>query len=390
MPDCGCSNNSDSCYPNSNVVAQVVYPVTYNDSCGSSGAGSTCPTNYETSTPTSSAGFTIPAVGATFNLALICNASKFNIGQWVQLGSLGGRYPIVGINASTNVLTLRNSCPDGASAIAGNPDPGTSFGGTIPVWLTGSDPCLDAAAFCQDVKECLQSISDDNPLCLPNLPVTTPAQCVYMLGLSAACDAGDCPQQDDPNCLTKLDAVRFCEDTIIFQDGLEEAIEDACVRPVVINEDGHIQQAPPGSGIVQPTKAYLGVYQAPFTNGAGLVAALNFSINLADYGVPGCAVGATVRLVYRYDFDTGAGDGPWFTTFLRATGQPSQNIAYAVNFVNAVAGSSVQDRPTSDALGGISVTFGPDRVIYHELQNNGTIGNGNFVSVQLWLDAIIL
>lgn len=389
MSNCGCTTTT-SCYEHSNVVQQALLPITQNNCYGTSTGASNCPVYFEPSTLTAeNTTFVVPAVGATTNLPLLCNANKFRVGMWIENPAYG-KYPIVGVNAATNILTLQNSCSDGETAIPGNPDPGTQITGQQSIWVSGADPCRDAEAFCSDTITCLQSVSDVNPLCTEDWPQTTTGECGYPMVLTAACDAGDCPQPDDPNCWKRMLSVRMCNNTIVFEEGLVVAEDDECGRPVIITENGNLKEAQAGAGLINPTKAYLGSWVANFTNGAGLVAALNFQVDLSGFGVPDCAVGCMIRPVYRYDFDTGSGDGPWFTTFLRATGQPSQNIAYAMNFVNAVAGSSIQDRPTSDAIGDVSVTFGPDKVIYHELQNNGTVGSGNFVQVQLWLDAIII
>lgn len=390
--DCGCTSSNDSnCYSQTNAVQQMLLPITANDCYGQSGAASNCPTYFEPATLTAeNVIFTVPAVGATTNLPLLCNANKFRVGMWIENPAYG-KYPIVGVNVATNLLTLQNSCSDGVTAIPGNPEPGTQIGGQQSIWVSGADPCRDAAAFCADTITCLQSITDDNPLCTEDFPETASGECGYPLILTAACDSGDCPQPDDPNCWKRMSGVRICNDKIIFDDGMEVAEDDQCGRPIVITEEGETLEAPAGAGLIKPTKAYLGVWATPgVTNGAGIVAAMNFTIDMSNFGVPDCAVGCIIRPIYRYDYDTSSGDGPAFTTFLRGTGQPSNNVAYAISFVSAIAGSTIQDRPVSDALGGISVVFGPDKIVYHECENNGTQGSGNFVQVRLYLDAIII
>lgn len=390
MANCGCnstSNGGDNCYTQDNTVKQVMFPVFSNECTGNSSQSiSGCPKYFEPSTLTSSGCFVVPAVGATAVLE-VCDASVFRVGMWITNPALG-RYPIVGVNAATNLLTLRNSCADGATAIYGNPDPGTQICGTQSIWIGGESPCLNAEEFCADVFSCMESISEDNPLCLPDVPLTTSGQCVKMMGLSAACDSGDCPQPDDPNCVTKLNNVRFCEDTIVFDNGLQVAEDEECFRPVVITEDGNVKEAPSGTGVMKMAKAKLIETNSGFTNGAGLVAAMNFQVNLADFNVPECAIGALIRGWYIYDYDTSPGEGPVFNTFIRATGQPSQNAAYQISRVSAAGSGDFPDRTLSNSFY-TTVWFGPDKIMYHELQNDGTIGSSNFVAVALYLDGII-
>jgi hypothetical protein len=390
MANCGCNSNpsNQNCYGRDHVKEQVLYPVLENNCSGNSNVSGNCPEGFQPFTRTGSGCVTVPAVGATFNLE-VCDASKFVIGMWITAPPLG-RYPIVGLNTLTNLLTLRNSCEDGTTAITGNPEPGSQFCGSLALWIGPVDPCSDAEAFCSQVFTCLGSISDENPLCLEDVPVTTEGQCVRMLGLSAACDSGDCPQPDDPNCLTKLDAVRFCEDTIVFDDGLRVASGDSeeCFRPVVITDEGAFAQAPAGFGVVRPTKVKLVDISSGTGDGALISAAMNFQINLTEFGVPECAIGCFIRGFYILEFDSEEG-GMKFNTFLRATGQPSNSLAYQITGVDSVTTETFDDRNMTDSWGGVSVLFGPDKIVYHEFQNTGSVGDNNSMRAVLFLDAII-
>lgn len=389
MSNCGCTTTT-SCYEHSNVVQQALLPITQNNCYGTSTGASNCPVYFEPSTLTAeNTTFVVPAVGATTNLPLLCNANKFRVGMWIENPAYG-KYPIVGVNAATNILTLQNSCSDGETAIPGNPDPGTQITGQQSIWISGADPCRDAEAFCSDAIECLQSISDNNPLCTEDWPEATSGECGNPMILTSACDAGDCPQPDDPNCWKKLPGIRLCNDSIVFADGLAVAEDNECFRPVVVTESGNIKEAPAGAGVIKPVKAYIGRWESGYTSPAGIVAAMNFSFNLNDFNIPDCAVGCCIRALYSYDYDDDAGDGPNFITYLRATGQPVQNIAYQINRVAGISGTSVADRGgVQDSIGMISVTFGPDKIVFHELKDEGTQGTNNVV-LQLWLDAIIL
>jgi len=318
---------------------------------------------------------TISAVGATFNLPLLCNASKFTIGQWIQFSTFG-RYPIVGINSVTNLLTLRNSCADGTTAIAGNPDPGTQICGVNNIWVTGSDPCLDAEAFCDGVKECFEAISDDNPLCTPDFPLTTDAECVFLMGLTSACDAGDCPQPDDPNCWKKLPWIRFCKNTVCFVDGLQMAGEDETVRSVGITEEGCLRQSLGGAFVSLRVKL---LEKA----GSNVSAELNDNVDLEDFGVPTGATAAAIRAYYVFQNDGDEDQGLSFATYLRgaaeAINSPNTNVL-TISMVNT------DGRDNIPAPFYATVPLTPtDKTIYHEYQDLGSSGS-NFATMVLFID----
>jgi len=381
MPNCGCSSSSDPCYPNSNVVAQAIVPITYNDCTGNSGDASNCPVYFQPSTPTTGACVTIPAVGATFSLPLLCNASKFSIGQWVQFATFG-RYPIVGINSSTNLLTLRNSCSDGTTAIPGNPDPGTQVCGVNQIWVTGSDPCLDAEAQCEAFQDCLQAISDDNPLCTPDFPVTTDAECVFLMGLTSSCDAGDCPQPDDPNCWKKLPWIRFCKNTICFVDGLTAAGEDETVRSVGITEDGCLRQSLGGAFVSLRQKL---LEKSATGSGGDIAAALSDSIDLADFGVPAGATAAAIRIFYDYQPDDTEDEGLYFSTFLRGAAEAVHStsaVLYDTSFQINLGGSDA----VNDAMYATVPLTPSDKTIYHEWEDLGSEGGGNRFRMVISID----
>lgn len=383
MPDCGCNSTScPSCYPNSNVVAQAIIPITYNDCLGNSGSASNCPVNFTTATPTTGACVTIPAVGATFNLPLLCNASKFFIGQWIQFATFG-RYPIVGINSSTNLLTLRNGCGDGITAISGNPDPGTQICGVNQIWVTGSDPCQDAEAQCEAVKACLESISDDNPLCTPDFPLTTDGECVFLMGLTSSCDAGDCPQPDDPNCWKKLPWIRFCKNTICFVDGLTMAGEDETVRSVGITEDGCLRQSAGGAFVSLRVKM-LEVSETD-ESGSTIAASMTASIDLEDFGVPSGATAAAIRVFYIYQPDASEDQGLYFSTFLRGAAEAIHSSgAYLYDTVRQInlGGSD----PIPDAMYATVPLTPTDKTVYHEWQDLGSAGSNSSFRMVISLD----
>lgn len=378
MPDCGCNASSDSCYPNSNVVAQAVVPITYNDCSGNSGDASNCPVYFQPSTPTTGACVTIPAVGATFSLPLLCNASKFTIGQWIQFATFG-RYPIVGINSSTNLLTLRNSCSDGTTAIPGNPDPGTQVCGPNNIWVTGSDPCLDAEAQCDAFQECLQAISDDNPLCTPDFPVTTDAECVFIMGLTASCDAGDCPQPDDPNCWKKLQGPRFCKDTICWADGLIIETPEEVTSLVSITEDGCLRESL-ASGFVS-----LRIVMDDRTgsgNAASLNTDLNYLIDTADYGVPDKAKSVSIRGFYYFDLDAGGGTYD-ANTYLRGPAEAVNSANTRLTYGEINGGAGQEWISPFNAVVPVTPT---DKRIHHEWQNVATAGSHPQIRVYIALD----
>jgi hypothetical protein len=325
---------------------------------------------------------TIPAVGATFNLPLLCNASKFSIGQWIQFATFG-RYPVVGINSVTNLLTLRNSCDDGVTAITGNPDPGTQVCGVNNIWITGSNPCLDAEAQCDAFQECLQSISDDNPLCTPDFPLTTDAECVFLMGLTSACDAGDCPQPEDPNCWKKLPWMRFCKNTICFVDGLTAAGEDETVRAVGITEDGCLRQSLGGAFV--PLRVKLLEKSVTSESGGTIASAMSEDIDLAAFGVPAGAIAASMRVFYIYQPDADEDQGLYFSTYMRG---PAESIhssgAYLYDTVRQInlGGSD----PIPDAMYATVPLTPSDKTVYHEWQNLGSVGDGNSFRMVISLD----
>lgn len=385
MANCGCDSNtsSDSCYPNNNIVGSLALPITNNNCLGNSGSASTCPPYFTTSTPTTGDCFTIPAVGATFNLPLVCNASQFNVGQWVQIGSAGGKYPVVGKNSATNLLTLQNSCSDGTTAITGNPDPGTMLCGTQQVWITGSSPCLDEEAACDAAIACLQSISDDNPLCTPDFPLTTDGECVFMLGLTSACDSGDCPQPEDPKCWKVNTNLRFCKDTICFTDGLAMAGEDETVRSVGITEDGCLRQSLGGAFVSLRVK----MLEVSVTDdtGSAIASAMTESIDLVDFGVPSGATAAAIRVFYIYQPDASEDDGLYFSTYIRGAAEATNSSgAYLYDTVRQInlGGSD----PIPDSMYATVPLTPTDKQVYHEWQNLGSSGNNNSFRMVISLD----
>lgn len=387
MSDCGCNSSSDTCYPNANVAGQMIVPVTYNNCLGNSGDAANCPPYFQPSTLTTEACVTVPAVGATFNQPLLCNASKFVVGMWVTSPGFG-RYPIVGINATTNVLTLQNSCPDGITAIAGNPDPGTQYCGQRAIWNTGGDPCLDVAAACDATRACLQNVSTDDPLCFPaTFPVATGSECIYPMGLTAACDSGDCPQPDDPLCWTRLEGMRICGDSICWTDGLApETVDDTdtALVSVSINDEGQeCLRKSPALGFVF-RRIYLD-QRSTTGSAAGVSAVMNFSVDTALFGVPANAKGVSVRYIYHIEPDGSDGQGFEYNTYIRGAAESSNNSNLLLTYVNS-NGPAIPVRGNSDC-GSVSVPVtSSDKTIYHEWQDQGTSGSDNYLRVILYLD----
>lgn len=386
MANCGCnsSNHEPGCYGRNNAKEQVLYPVLRNDCSGNSGTPSNCPEGFQPFSRTGSECVTVPAIGGTFNIS-VCDASNFIIGMWVQMPGLG-TYPIVGVNAATNLITLRNSCANGTTAITGNPEPGSQFCGSLPIWLGRQDPCMDAQAFCAQVVACLESVSEDNPICLPDVPVATEGQCVRILGLSAACDAGDCPQPDDPNCLTKVDSIRVCKDTIIFDDGLKEVDEDSdeCYSPVVVGENGDLAKSSTGN-LMYFLRARTTDITVTDQNSAGLVAAMNFSVDTASFGVPDCAKGVALRVFYTWDH--GDDDNLKYNTYIRADGDSVNNQNNLIMSVDN--GGSIADQPATNSAFTIIKFGNGNRIIHHEFQALAIDGNDNDMRVYIAIDAYL-
>lgn len=389
--DCGCNSSSDTCYPNANVAGQMIVPVTYNNCLGNSGEASNCPPCFQPSTLTTEACVTVPAVGATFNQPLLCNASKFVVGMWVTSPGFG-RYPIVGINATTNVLTLQNSCSDGITAIAGNPDPGTQYCGQRAIWNTGGDPCLDQAALCDAVRTCLQNVSVDDPLCLPDLPATTGTACLYPLGLTAACDSGDCPQPEDPLCLTRLTGMRFCPDSICFEEGLAPETEDdteTALVSVSINEDGQacLRQSEAMGFVFNRIKL---IDNSHTGTGGGIASDMTFSVDTANFGVPANAKGVVVRMVYELESDGSPDQGIQYNTYLRGPAETSNNPNLLTSSYLRGIASSENDRGVPYGNSAHVPLTSSDKRIYHEWVDAGSAGNDNFFRTYLALDGYFI
>lgn len=385
MSNCGCtSTSSTSCYSRTNVVQQVLLPITSNDCTGSSGLASGCPDDFQPFTMTGSGCIVVPNIGSTVNVE-VCDASNFIVGMWVNIQGFG-RYPVVGVNSATNLITIRNSCDDGSTAIAGNPDPGFQTCGALPLWLTGEDPCLDEEAFADSVKEAFEAQDEDNLWCVPEIAVATTGECVRILGLTAACDAGDCPQPDDPNCLKKVSTLRICRDTIIFDEGLAEHDETGttCTTPVLIDEDGRLVQSPDATNFYfLPIK--VDDRNSGYTDAAGLTAAMNYSIDLASVGVPECAKGVLLRCFYEMDDDDNGGIG--CNTFRRGTGQPTfSDTNLILNYRGADGTVTGGDRPVTNNWSTAVMFGGGTRIIFHEYQNTNTSGNMNRIRVYIALD----
>jgi hypothetical protein len=388
MSNCGCtSTSSTDCYGRGSTVRQVLYPITENDCTGNSPNSATDDFQPYTTVGAANTCIVVPAVGGTVNVA-VPDASLFIVGMWVTIPGFG-RYPIVGVNAGTNLITLRNSCADGTTAIDGNPDPGVQVCGQIALWLTGEAPCLDAEGFLQDVKEAFESMDADDIWCVEDIAEITSGECTYLLGLSAACDAGDCPQPEDPNCLKKNPYIRFCRNTICFLEGIEPQSEDdenVALVGLSINDDGQACLRQSSGGAFFSLRAKL-EEKSEIGTGAAISAEMNFSVDTAAFGVPASAKAVAIRIYYDMQNDDTINEGLFFSTHLRGNAEPitSPNTLIINNNRSINLGSADNNTLPTPAYAVVPVTQA-SKIIYHEWVNLGTLGTTNRFGTTLSID----
>lgn len=389
MSNCGCTSTSSSdCYGRGSTVRQVLYPITENDCTGNSPTSATSDFQPYEIVGAANTCIVVPAVGGTVNVA-VPDASLFIVGMWVTIPGFG-RYPIVGVNAGTNLITLRNSCSDGVTAISDNPDPGTQVCGQIALWLTGEAPCLDAESFLEDVKEAFESMDADNIWCVENIAEITSGECTYLLGLSAACDAGDCPQPEDPNCLKKNPYIRFCRNTICFLEGIEpqsEADETVALLAISINDDGQACLRQSSAGGFVPLR--LNIRDTTTLGSGGTIAAgQTFNINTAPLGIPAGAKAISLRGYYTWQNDDTGGEGLSFKTYLRGPSESVNSPNTIISGLNNInTGTADNYLATFSAI--VPVTSA-DKNIYHEWLDQGSAGGGNAWQTSLSIDGYFI
>ena len=136
----------------------------------------TCPLPASQFARTNTDTFVVPAVGSTATIKLCSTGwgEMFVVGQWIKHPL--GRFQITAINSLGDCLTVRNSCPDGTTAIVGNSAPGSTQTGTVEIWVIDylcTDDDLDA--------QILAAIDGADDVSFTNAPAASTGEGNYLL-----------------------------------------------------------------------------------------------------------------------------------------------------------------------------------------------------------------
>ena len=145
--------------------------------------------------------FSVPLVAASIDIS-VCDPTRYAVGQWVYIMGAGIFWVTV-INEN-GTLTVRNSCSDGVSPIAGNSAPGVLIPIGAELWIIAEPgwPQCVGDANCANMLACLAAATD---ICIPNIPDAADTDPIGLIGTEAA---GKC-LRNIPGILSQDNALRY-------------------------------------------------------------------------------------------------------------------------------------------------------------------------------------
>lgn len=326
----------------------------------------------------------MPAVGATVDM-VTCQPGQSFVGMWLGIQNFGA-LQIVAITGGGKTLTLRNGCSNGA-AVPGNIAPGEFVSGQIS-WHPVQAPECDLG-FDSRVIDALEDISATNPLCFTNPPIVADNESMWDIGVTAACDPGDCEPQSDPYCFKISKFIRKFSNTFRFINRLKT------IDPKGINDDrckisGPVIESVDGE-LVRPLNAL--TYFAAGNNSQVILkqdevgptntfVGLIFSLDLGPH-VPECAKRAKLRGWLRLDTASGGSNGLRGNLFVTGPGVAPLTGSHKLAFIDTTSSADVEFSFTWN----IEVSLQQNnKVANHTVQILSQLGTGHYYSYGAYLE----